>query len=200
MSGYRTVCQWEHHQKLAQFFPNKNIIFIASIKACHVWMPVINIIPHFQVNEMSCKFSSPWVKISIILYCFEKKTENLSKTVDGNLSENSQRIFFSFESFIVVTAVSFIIILIAVDVGVSHPQVYYRNFGCPEFNQHETVHLPHPICNKYLTCLSKSVLLQSCPSSLHWNIEKNMCDYPSEAKCVNDVAYYDRISRRSRFK
>lgn len=77
--------------------------------------------------------------------------------------------------------------------------------GCPEFNQNETVHLPHPYaCNKYLTCLSKSVMEQTCPGNLHWNIEKNMCDYPDNAKCVdyeNDTTvYYNRISRRSRIQ
>lgn len=104
----------------------------------------------------------------------------------------------------VVAFVSVLIILIVADAVVTKPQVYYRNYkemGCPEFNQHETVHLPHPYsCNKYLTCLSKSVLLQSCPANLHWNIEKAMCDYPEEVKCVDDTVYYNRISRRSRFK
>lgn len=104
---------------------------------------------------------------------------------------------------IVVAFVNFLITVIVATAVVAKPQVYYREYkemGCPEFNQHETVHLPHPFsCNKYLTCLSKSVLLQSCPGNLHWSIEKNMCDYADE-KCVDDnTVYYNRISRRSRF-
>lgn len=113
----------------------------------------------------------------------------------------------SFSFSIVVTFASFLIVQIvaAALVVVAEPQIYYRNYkemGCPDFNQHETVHVPHPYsCNKYLTCLSKSVLLQACPANLHWNIEKNMCDYPDDAKCVDDnTVYYNRISRRIRFK
>jgi Chitin binding Peritrophin-A domain len=104
--------------------------------------------------------------------------------------------------------VSFLIVLIVASAVHAGPQTYYRNYkelGCPDFNQHETVHLPHPhSCNQYLTCLSKSVLLQTCPANLHWNIEKNMCDYPDDAQCRDvandDTVYYNRISRRSRFK
>lgn len=110
----------------------------------------------------------------------------------------------NFANLFVVAVAGFLILLITSDV-VAGPQVYYRNhkeMGCPEFNQHETVHLPHPFsCNKYLTCLSKSVLEQSCPGELHWNIEKNMCDYKDDAKCMDDnTVYYNRISKRSRFK
>lgn len=113
-------------------------------------------------------------------------------------------LIFAFAFFVVVAVTSFLILLITTAV-VAAPQVYYRNhkeMGCPEFNQQETVHLPHPyFCNKYLTCLSKSVLEQSCPGELHWSIEKNMCDYKDDLKCVDDnTVYYNRISRRSRLK
>lgn len=101
-----------------------------------------------------------------------------------------------------------LIILIVVSAVYAGPQIYYRNYrdmGCPIFNQLETVHMPHPhSCNQYFTCLSKSALLQTCPANLHWSIEKNMCDYPDDAQCRDDAdddtVYYNRISRRSRFK
>lgn len=110
--------------------------------------------------------------------------------------------------FFLPAVVSFLIILIVATVVLAGPQFYYRDYkgmGCPEFNQHETVHLPHPYaCNKYLTCLSKSVMEQTCPGNLHWSIENNMCDYPDHAKCVDyendNTVFYNRVSRRSRLQ
>jgi hypothetical protein len=93
-------------------------------------------------------------------------------------------------------------VLHLIGIAFASPQVYYREhrqMGCPEFNQHETVHLPHPYdCHKYLTCLSKSVMEQTCPGDLHWNLENNLCDYPHNAKC-DDTVYYNRQMRRTRF-
>lgn len=101
-----------------------------------------------------------------------------------------------------VTIANILIVLILSSVS-SKPQVYFREYlqlGCPEFNQYESIHLPHPVyCGKYLTCLSKSVIEQSCPGDLHWNIEKNMCDYPHSAKCEDTTTYYSRTERRSRY-
>lgn len=78
----------------------------------------------------------------------------------------------------------------------SKPQVYYREYrelGCPEFNQFVTVHIPHPYdCGKYLVCLSRSVMEQTCPSNLYFNLEKKMCDYPHNVKCETEVVHYDR--------
>jgi Chitin binding Peritrophin-A domain len=109
-----------------------------------------------------------------------------------------------------VKNVSILIILIGVASARPDPQIYYRDYkgmGCPDFNQYETKHLPHPYsCRKYLTCLSKSVIEQTCPGELHWNIEKNMCDYPDPIKCIDDSnsdagqQYYTRLARRSRPK
>ena len=109
---------------------------------------------------------------------------------------------------ILAAFLNILIILVAVSVVSARNEIYYRDWkgmGCPEFDQYNTVHLPHPYsCNKYLTCLSKSVLEQTCPGNLHWNIEKNMCDYPDLAKCADfendNTVYYNRISRRSRFQ
>jgi hypothetical protein len=128
-----------------------------------------------------------------------------------NIVENSagRTLKSDFNHSSLPAVVSFLIILIATTANVlAGPQIYYRDYkgmGCPEFNQHETVHLPHPYaCNKYLTCLSKSVMEQTCPGNLHWNIEMNMCDYPDNAKCVDiesdNTVYYNRVSRRSRIQ
>lgn len=88
------------------------------------------------------------------------------------------------------------------------PQIYYRDtigMGCPlQFDHHETVHLPHPYsCRKYLTCLSKSVIEQSCPGELHWNMFKKICDYPDQSGCVEvytDIIgqSHTRYARRNR--
>lgn len=181
------------------FFPNINIVSIASIK--HVMYGCqLSILFHiFKRTKWVVSFRVRGWKINLTRVLIRiKNWKNLSQATGDDLSEKS------FDFFIVVASVSFVLTLVLVDVMVAHPQVYYRNYreiGCPEFNQHTTVHRPHPVyCNKYLTCLSKSVLLQSCPSNLHWNIEKNMCDYPEEAKCVDVTVHYNRISRRSRFK
>lgn len=107
-----------------------------------------------------------------------------------------------------VAFVSLLIILIVATAVLAGPQIYYRDYkgmGCPDFNQDETIHMPHPYaCNKYLTCLSKSVLEQRCPGNLHWSIEKNMCDYPNLSGCVDyendNTVYYNRVSRRSRIQ
>ncbi|CAO1398582.1 unnamed protein product [Diamesa serratosioi] len=81
------------------------------------------------------------------------------------------------------------------------PSYYYRGnkaLGCPtKFDHRQTVHLPHPLhCNKYLTCLSKSVLEQTCPDDLHWNAREDMCDYHHNSNCRTDVVYYNRITRQ----
>lgn len=43
---------------------------------------------------------------------------------------------------------------------------------------------PHPTdCNKYYLCEHGRPLEQSCPPSLHWNANGNICDWPRNAKC-----------------
>lgn len=37
---------------------------------------------------------------------------------------------------------------------------------------------------------------QTCPGNLHWNIEKNACDYPSNVKCEEAVEF-SRQQKRS---
>lgn len=161
-------------------------------------------IPYFQVNEMSCKF------LRFRLYIFLRGLKVLNWVKINFTISFSHLAKVTMSSIVLMVIVSFILILFAaVTSAKPGPQIYYRDYkgmGCPEFDQSETVHLPHPyFCSKYLTCLSKSVLEQTCPGKLHWNIEKNMCDYPDPSKCVdtNSDDYNDqthnRLARRSRF-
>lgn len=112
-------------------------------------------------------------------------------------------------SIVLMVIVSCILMLfVTMTAAKPGPQIYFRDYrgmGCPEFDKNETVHLPHPYyCSKYLTCLSKSVIEQSCPGKLHWNIAKNMCDYPDPLTCVDvtmeqyEEMSHNRLARRSR--
>lgn len=112
-------------------------------------------------------------------------------------------------SSVVLIVIVNCILIVCIALTSAKPQhLYYRDYkgmGCPDFDSTVTVHLPHPIyCSKYLTCLSKSVIEQSCPGRLHWNIEKNMCDYPDPLKCVDttmeqyEELSHNRLARRSR--
>ncbi|XP_052563036.1 peritrophin-1-like [Culex pipiens pallens] len=52
------------------------------------------------------------------------------------------------------------------------------------------VHLPHPTdCSKFYKCFKGQKHEQVCPGGLHWNIERDYCDYPEEAKCVRPLPY-----------
>nr|KAF7404154.1 hypothetical protein H0235_014848 [Vespula pensylvanica] len=45
---------------------------------------------------------------------------------------------------------------------------------------------PHPTdCDKYYKCENGDYVLKTCPSGLHWDRERNICNKPSEAKCPN---------------
>ena len=68
------------------------------------------------------------------------------------------------------------------------PSLYYRKYkemGCPaKFDHTVTVQLAHPdSCEKYLVCLSKSVIERHCPPKMHWNTQEDMCDYIENANC-----------------
>lgn len=48
---------------------------------------------------------------------------------------------------------------------------------------------PHPKdCNKYYLCNNGHPIEQSCPPSLHWNYNQNICDWPRNAKCEASAA------------
>lgn len=45
-------------------------------------------------------------------------------------------------------------------------------------------YLPDPSnCNVFYRCVLGELKKQYCAGGLHWNREKNICDWPSEAKC-----------------
>lgn len=53
-------------------------------------------------------------------------------------------------------------------------------------------HFPDPLnCNAYYRCILGELRKQYCAGGLHWNKEKNICDWPSEAKCRSKKRMYD---------
>ncbi|KAF6212525.1 hypothetical protein GE061_013048 [Apolygus lucorum] len=43
-------------------------------------------------------------------------------------------------------------------------------------------------CNAYLRCILGEYRKQNCAGGLHWNVQSNTCDWPSEAKCSAGAA------------
>lgn len=43
-------------------------------------------------------------------------------------------------------------------------------------------------CNAYYRCILGEYRKQNCAGGLHWNNERKVCDWPSEAKCVSDIS------------
>ncbi|XP_035795893.1 peritrophin-1-like [Anopheles albimanus] len=60
---------------------------------------------------------------------------------------------------------------------------------CPEHDDiFNPVHFPHPTnCEKFYKCNNGQKFEIDCPAGLHWSVEKDYCDYPSEAGCVSAV-------------
>lgn len=79
---------------------------------------------------------------------------------------------------LVVTCVKLVYIVKANDLSFIHPQ-------CDEFEDtSDPTLLPHPNdCNKFYKCAGGYAFTLSCPKGLHWNVDKNWCDFPWEAKC-----------------
>lgn len=45
-------------------------------------------------------------------------------------------------------------------------------------------HVPDPMnCNAYYRCILGELRKQYCAGGLHWNKDRKICDWPSEAKC-----------------
>ncbi|XP_050304967.1 probable chitinase 10 isoform X2 [Anthonomus grandis grandis] len=51
-------------------------------------------------------------------------------------------------------------------------------------------------CNAFYRCVGGELSKQYCAGGLHWNKEKNICDWPSSAKC-NELPYMGTTSRPS---
>ena len=56
---------------------------------------------------------------------------------------------------------------------------------CPEEDDiFHPVHIPHfTDCTKFYKCFNGKKYEMDCPAGLHWNIEKDFCDFPDEANC-----------------
>ncbi|KAL3269272.1 hypothetical protein HHI36_008350 [Cryptolaemus montrouzieri] len=49
-------------------------------------------------------------------------------------------------------------------------------------------YLPDPMnCNAYYRCILGELKKQYCAGGLHWNKERGICDWPSDAKCKEEV-------------
>lgn len=99
-------------------------------------------------------------------------------------SELNSKLSWTFQG----ATISMLCLCMLVSIITASPSLYYREkeqMGCPaKFDSSVTIHLPHPTtCEKYLTCLSKSVIEQLCPPKMHWNVNENMCDYIENANC-----------------
>ncbi|KAK9881823.1 hypothetical protein WA026_017335 [Henosepilachna vigintioctopunctata] len=44
---------------------------------------------------------------------------------------------------------------------------------------------PHEKCNNFYVCDNDQLVVQSCAPGLHWNAERQMCDWPFKVKCIN---------------
>lgn len=45
-------------------------------------------------------------------------------------------------------------------------------------------YLPDPKnCNAYYRCILGELKKQYCAGGLHWNKDRNICDWPADAKC-----------------
>ncbi|XP_062541383.1 probable chitinase 10 [Armigeres subalbatus] len=55
---------------------------------------------------------------------------------------------------------------------------------CPEeYDSNHVVFLPHADCSKYYVCTLLGPIEADCPSGLHWNQQKDICDWPGAAGC-----------------
>ncbi|GFT49306.1 peritrophin-1 [Nephila pilipes] len=56
--------------------------------------------------------------------------------------------------------------------------------SCPEVDGKDLISFPHPTdCHMFYVCNHGAALLRRCPSSLHFNPVKKVCDWPHSADC-----------------
>ena len=63
-----------------------------------------------------------------------------------------------------------------------------RNDKCPSGcgPDNKDVFLPFPgDCTRYYHCSGGAACEMNCPGGLHWNVAKDICDYPENANCNN---------------
>lgn len=73
-----------------------------------------------------------------------------------------------------------IMVLVLVQLTYSLPQNGYNARICREGSTKHKV----DDCNAYYQCVRGEYLIRRCPPNLHFNAELQVCDYPSEANCV----------------
>ncbi|KAJ4443199.1 hypothetical protein ANN_04866 [Periplaneta americana] len=55
---------------------------------------------------------------------------------------------------------------------------------CPSVDSiNSPVFYSGPTCSQYYRCQSGSPVLHKCPTGLHWNADRDICDYPWDAGC-----------------
>lgn len=71
--------------------------------------------------------------------------------------------------------------------------------GCdPDEDPAHPTHLPYPDdCTKFYKCNHGNAHPINCPKNLHWNVEKDYCDYPNLAKCDASLVSARSASRET---
>lgn len=62
-----------------------------------------------------------------------------------------------------------------------------ENSECPT-NSNDLIFLPGDKCDNYYICINGQPTLMFCRPGMHWNMDKQYCDTPSNAKC--DVGHF----------
>ncbi|XP_037905573.1 uncharacterized protein LOC119648123 [Hermetia illucens] len=63
---------------------------------------------------------------------------------------------------------------------------------CPKWETKGTVLLPHRDCRKFYICDRGQRVQMECKRGLHFNPRYQVCDYPSQAGCVQKYRKYAR--------
>ncbi|KAJ3659894.1 hypothetical protein Zmor_011556 [Zophobas morio] len=54
---------------------------------------------------------------------------------------------------------------------------------CPARDGAQPTYIPHDDCTKFYECSNGEPYLFDCPAGLHFNPDKNVCDWPQDAGC-----------------
>ena len=86
-----------------------------------------------------------------------------------------------------ITNIFATVVVAAMVVGIIHikAQSWFEP-QCPFPDPEDrNVFYPHPTdCNKFLHCQNGIAFLKCCPADLHWNVELETCDFPTNAGCL----------------
>ncbi|XP_025269905.1 uncharacterized protein LOC105251157 isoform X2 [Camponotus floridanus] len=60
---------------------------------------------------------------------------------------------------------------------------------CPSESSTETVRIAHQcLCNVYYECINGDKIRQTCPIGMHFDYEREVCDWPEAANCVHSIS------------